>query len=107
MYTESQRKIFGPINPGDGQPIYLDPLAVLRTLTEELGGDPNEAIAVYNGTAEGSTPVAQAKAEGELVRASRRALQLVDFDPYSGEGATDQDALDLLHNFLSYLEGNG
>src|SRR5690606_548983 len=106
QFTSEERRVYGPIDRGDGQAVHLDPLAVLRDLNLALDGDLAGAVRAYNGTEADSGPAERLLAEGRLAEASRKALGLVPFDPFSGHGVTDAQALADLHDFLAWLEKN-
>jgi hypothetical protein len=99
MFSDADRAIFGPFFNGQGM-VYADPLRVYRELSLELDGDPQLWIA----RSRDDDPRTRLVAEGRLVQASRSAFGLAPFEPDSGQGAQDQDALTALRSYLVWLD---
>lgn len=122
-YTEEERKIFEySAGPAIG-PRAIDPLEVLRKFTIEFEGLSLREV-VYEKWAidapkerDGMTDeekqlfkqdkawvaLQTAKAEQMLVDATRKIFEMESFDRATGGGATDQDVLDVLTDFLQFL----
>lgn len=91
--------IFGPYNNGKAD-VYGDPLAIHRRLVHHLGGDPNQFLKDYRSEVE---PVAF-EATQRLLAATTSAFGLFPFDPMTGEGATEDDTLNVLFDLVDWLE---
>lgn len=122
MFTKTD--IYGFELPGVEGRRYLDPLAVRRDLLVGTSGrcwewardaKQLEADLAAVGDAPGDGPAAQraewsarlADLEGRLAPAAMRAFSLEPVDPETGFGFTELTALELLYDFLGWIEGKG
>jgi hypothetical protein len=96
MYTDKERRIYGPYHDGR-EPVYADPLAVWRKLTVATRGELAALLARYN-----ENGTSQDLAAGPLAEAAVAAFGLVPFDKLTGHGACEDDALWLLGDFLAW-----
>jgi len=115
QYTDLERRVFGPYGNGREQ-VYGDPDAILRRLLHCLDGDPNRFLRDYladrlfdeAGNETGRDPQKEAlafAATERLLDAARDAFGLVPFDPVTGQGVTERQALGVLFGFVDYLDG--
>ncbi len=98
MYTETQRRIFGPYWNGVAQ-VYADPIRVHRLLTHELDGDPNK----YLTGAQAEDEPTRFQARNRLLAAATRALDMIPFSPETGQGALESDVMVALSNYLEFM----
>lgn len=83
---------------------YIRDLAVLKQDAEKIKDDPNlgdeqrEAQLALN-------RMAQVKIEGILAEATITAFEFEPFNPEDGTGATEIDALSLLHLYMEFAAG--
>src|SRR5258708_2968626 len=99
MFSEAQRRIFGPYFNGVTA-IYADPLKAHRRLSYELGGDP-EAVGIR---ANSEDQTEKFKARAMLLAATVKALDMVPFDPQTGQGASEVDVWAAYNSFVDFLE---
>lgn len=95
-------------------PRYADPIAVKRMLHIATGGRLNKLIEDANRDAHGpeafplddESPerLAALQARGVLATATCHAFGLPLFDPTTGEGLTEEEALALLREYLLWLD---
>jgi len=100
MYSEDERRIFGPYANGTGNMVFCDPLAAKRKLNIVAGGDLNGLIAMYNG----EDQAARGMAIEQLAQAAVVAFSLMPFDPLTGQGVTEGESMSVLRHFLDWLE---
>lgn len=107
FYQEHEKKIYSP----EGSDKSYDPLALHRSLVTETGGKFDELwvdwTCVSSDSGDVSEPqsqkeLASALAEGELVRAARKAFKLPEFPD-----CLDAVVLEYLRDFVEWLEGKG
>lgn len=99
MFSPAERNIFGPYYDGHGHR-WADPLFVSRTLTLELGGQPNEWFAKTRSP----DPVEKGEAVGRIVSACLAAFSMAPFDPATGEGADEHLLLTTLDEYLKWRD---
>ena len=99
MWTDTQKRIFGPYNDGKQQ-AYADPLAVDRKLKRALGGDVNRFLERYNSEAD----VERMDATESLVKAAIDAFEMKPLDRTTGEGVTESEAIGVLFDYCDWLE---
>jgi hypothetical protein len=102
MFTEQQRRIFGPYHDGEKE-VYADPLKVYRRLHYQLEGVPNKTI---KDTRSEDLHV-RTEARDKLVAAAVYAFDLVPFDAATGKGVLTEDVEKVLADYLEWLEKNG
>lgn len=125
MYAEWEKKIFeyedGSVGP-DGNPAraFADPVEVNRLLVHYLDGDPDKFLAErWAGVPlegetddqgeplkvdEGLAPLRFA-AEQRLAEAATKALDLVPWNKRDGTGLTTLRVLDVLDQYLAWMDG--
>jgi hypothetical protein len=94
-----------------GQECFADPLACYRRVLEACQGDLGSELEAVRRPPPGTVEQApelmnRLGAEERLAEASRKGFGLPAFDPATGEGATDAQALRVLYDFLGWLEKN-
>src|SRR5262249_3807569 len=99
MFTEQQRKIFGPYPNGKGQQLYADPVAAYRVLMFHTDGELNSLLDRYNADELGLSATAP-----QLASATCIAFDLEPFDRATGKGTLQDDALALLAQFMEWRE---
>lgn len=103
MYTDEERKIYGPYPSGrKGELLYGDPLKIYRRLVHYLDGDPNT---VLENTHDDKPEPVRFEATERVVDAVIRSFDLKPFDPATGEGATEDDCFTILDVYQEWLEG--
>ena len=107
MYSDQEKKVFGPIPNGKEEMIYVDPLRVYRHLVHWCDGDLN--LVLKNAYYEGEAPPPEEEprvfqAAEKLIQATIKAFDITPFNPSTGEGSTDADVFALLDGFLGWLE---
>lgn len=113
MYTEQERRIFGPYFNG-AENVYADPIRAHRRLFAALDGDLNkylrEARPDLRDLPADESPeqmTLRLRAEERLLGATVAAFDLVPFDARTGVGALESDAWAVLNSYLEWLEKNG
>lgn len=111
MFSESERKIFGPYFNGESS-VYADPIRVHRRLCYKLDGDPNrhfQKLRTLTDPEGKPLPPDQQTPEAERFQAKERvleaaayALDMVPFDPQSARGATENDVMAALRAYLEF-----
>lgn len=101
MYEENERLIYGPFDRGDGIHVFADPVRVKRRLTKLLDGQPGKVI---RRSRDETAPELALEAEERVIAATARAFDLIPFDPETGGGVRDDQAIALLNDFLSWLD---
>ena len=96
MYTEEQRRVFGPFWDGSCN-VYRDPIRVHRRLVHALGGEPNEWLSKFH--------TGDYDAVEKVIQAAGWALEMIPFDYVTGDGATEAEVEDALRSYLGWLEG--
>lgn len=96
--TPAERSLFR-YNDGFND-VYGDPLEIASTLDTDPEYSPNKHIPLLEA---GGRPGGEAWKV--LTRAVRRAFKLPSFDHTTGEGLTDQEALELFWEFSTYISG--
>ena len=110
-FPEEARRIYGPYPNGrDVGGVYGDPLRMYRRLVANCSGDLNQVIEEYNGPTdpkerEGAR-VQMDMAADTLREATAEALGLLQLDPKTGEGLTEDEVFLTLNSFLEWLEKN-
>ena len=94
MFTPEARRIFGPYLDANGQQLFADPVAVSRLLNAETGGNLNQYIDQYN--------AGDDRAAMLLADAAISAFGLAPFDRKTGVGTLQDEALNLLVQFLHW-----
>lgn len=89
---------YGPYFDGNGAR-HGDPLRIYRRLLTGLGGDPNRLLERYESLTDD-------EAREKITQAAGWALEMVPFDPQTGQGATEALVESTLRDFLGWLEGN-
>lgn len=121
MFSKTDIYRFTP--PGQEGDVFADPLALRRALLVGTSGrcwewaqkakKLEEAVAAEAGQDEPSLARRAeysdqlAEVEGWLVGAAMQAFGLTPVDPATGHGCTELGALQLLYDFLGWLEGKG
>lgn len=100
-YNTSERLIYGPYHDGLSER-YADPIAVHRKLVMVLDEDPNHFIRQLKS----EVPSIKVRAEIELAAAAVGAFDLLPFDPSSGTGSTQDEALAILYDYIGWREKN-
>lgn len=98
MFTPDERKTFR-YDPGTGQPVHGDPLAIHYGLLEATDGELSAVVE----DARSQDVRTRVLAQRRLAEAVRAAFEMAPFDRTTGAGATMQDCLDACWAFLSYL----
>ena len=101
MFTDQQRQIFGPYLRGDGTEVMADPLRVRRKLKALLDGDPKKAVEQAR---DPTIPVLADKAMDRVLAAAVEALDLVAFDPATGEGLDEGQVIAVLNEYIAWEE---
>ena len=96
MFPPEARRIFGPYLDANGQQLFADPVAVSRLLNAETGGNLNAHIDQYNA---GNDQAAMLLANAAVV-----AFGLPPFDRKTGQGTLQDEALNVLVQFLHWRE---
>lgn len=117
MYTPEERRIFRFVltfPSGQQVPRYADPIAVKRNLHIATGGRLNKLIADANKDVrtadnpplddESPERMAALQARGTLAGAACYAFELPRFDPMTGDGMTEEEAMSLLMEYLTWLD---
>lgn len=99
MFTEQERRIYGPYQDGRGNQVFADPEAVYRHLMAETAGELNAITSQYNESELGMAIVAERLASAAIV-----AFDLKPFDKATGQGTLQDDALNLVGNFLDWRD---
>jgi hypothetical protein len=89
----------------NGIALHADPVAVHRAFTRALGGDPEPTLKAA--CAEGDSPADRLRrldAEEKLAAAARTAFDLPAFDPATGQGCMEDECLDVLWDWLAWLQ---
>jgi hypothetical protein len=102
MYTEQERRIFGPYFNGT-EVVYADPIRLKRRLDHALEGETPKWIERYNDPAHPQHYDAQER----VLAAAVWAMELRPFNPQTGEGVLEAEVEQALYGFLEYLEGKG
>lgn len=116
MFTESDRRIFGPYDDGSGTVRYADPLVVQRRLSLSLQGNPGQFYRDarieprYEGVGDDRRPVPPDAGEVlraemaaiKIVEAARIAFEFLPWDQLTGNGATESECLQVLGDFLTW-----
>ena len=106
MFTEKERQVYKFAAP-DGSTRFADPLDLYRKLLIAFGGSfqaYDQSLPPREGQElDPDGEVQRAQAEEKVVAAVRGVLQLKPVDPLTGEGATDQQCLDVIDDFMRYL----
>jgi len=98
--TYETRRVFGPYDRGDGVGTYADPIRVHRRLKAMLDGDPARVIA----QSRAEVAVVAMEAKDRVLAAAVRALDLLPFDPATGQGATEDQVVEALNAYLKWEE---
>lgn len=102
MFTEAERKIFGPYFNG-AELVYADPLRVHRRLLYMLDGETNKWLE----KAKSENLEERFQAKEKLLPAVVYALDMLPFDPKTGLGSLEQDVIAALRSYLEFMEGKG
>lgn len=100
-YQEHERQLFPYFN-GERE-VVGDPLRIWRFLNNLLDGDPDTVLA----KAHSQVPEEKLDAQNRIIEATREAFMMEPFDSETGEGATEQDCLVALTNFLDWIKKKG
>lgn len=100
-----------PYTLPDGRTVFGDPVALLRELKLVTRGRLNDLLGAQARLAEiprEETPsedilAAGLAATGQLVEAALAVFRLPAFDPETGQGTLEDEALTVLANFLNWL----
>jgi hypothetical protein len=104
MYTDDERRILVLPDPTDStKAVYLDPLAVRRSLLDASGGDVNKWL----DDADSDDDLTAAHAEGKLVRVARTVFGYPPIDPTTGDGVSDAVCLSALNAAIEFLQKKG
>lgn len=98
MFTDDERLVYGPFDPGDGNPRYADPVEVMELMAAMLGGNPNEFLR----QARDPDKSVSFPAWERLAQATRHAFRLERFDPETGTGCTLSMVRKVLNEFLAW-----
>ena len=98
-YTDKERLIFGPYWDGAGER-FADPKQAYRRLIHALDGDPNKYLRAIKSQSEPE----RFEAMERLIDASRAVFEMAPFDPGTGGGATDTDCLNVVRDFLHWID---
>lgn len=101
LYTPEERGIFGPYDPGDGTPVYADPIRVRRKLSAYLDG---RWEIVFGQMVQKDNPLLADEARDRVLAAAVAALELVSFDRSTGQGLTEDRVVAVLNDFLAFEE---
>ena len=99
MFTPEQRQIFGPYFNGV-QPVYGDPLCLYRRLVHALDGEPGRYLRGLKDAVED----VRFEAAEKLIAAARSVFGLVPFQPDTGQGTLDREALTVLRQFILWRD---
>ena len=97
--------------------VFADPFRILRELAVLLNGDPREVLEAarkavprssegqpVDSEAEKVATAERAMAQIRLADATKQAFELTPFDKMTGTGFTDDEALELLYDFVAWLK---
>ncbi len=110
MAEAEDRRIFS--GKCGGAEVRADPAAAYRAFVLAASGDPDPDLAaaakrpVEGEKEDAGDRVARLEAEGRLADATARAFALPAYDPQTGQGHTESELLDLMDQFLGWLEKN-
>jgi hypothetical protein len=96
--SESNRNIFE--YQSGGKTVFADPLQVIRALHGAMAGEIHKWLSRTDPKTTDSTLVVQAW--NKLIPATRQAFRLMPFNPETGHGTTDADAIGVLKSFLAW-----
>jgi hypothetical protein len=99
VFTEAERRVF-KYQDAEGRDAYADPLAVHYGLLEALKGELAEALQ----DARSEDLRARVAAQRRLGAAVLEAFTMPPFDPRTGSGTTLGHCLDVLWDFLAFLD---
>lgn len=99
MFNEAERRIFGPYFNG-AEMVFADPIRVHRRLHFMLDGETNKYLALYRSENE----VERYQAKEKLLPAAIYALDMVPFDPKTGQGSLEQDVMAALRAYLEFMD---
>ncbi len=99
LYTDQEKRIYGPYDDGSGQVVFGDPHKINRTLIRLLDGDPNRWVRDHNS----DDMVLQFEATNRLIAASIEAFQLTAFDKTNGGGLDEEAILKILKHFSKWM----
>ena len=112
MWQEQDRQIFAYF--ANGAQLWADPIRAHRLMLQHTAGKLNDLIAKANKGAKtehqmpaepGTVEYVQAlEAKGILAEAATAAFGLMPFDPATGQGTLESEALDVLIQFLAWLD---
>lgn len=98
MFTDEEKRIFRYEFRGEVK--YADPLRIKRLLQIATDGNFDNLVDDQRGSDE----VKKAVANGILAESTAAAFEFTLVDPDTGEGATEDEAIDLLRDFLTWIE---
>ncbi len=100
LYTDQEKRIYGPYDDGSGQVVFGDPHKINRTLTYLLDGNPNKVVADYNS----DDVAAKFEAANRLVEAAIQAFDLKPFDKTNGSGLDEEAVLKIIIQFSKWMK---
>lgn len=100
MFTEQERRVYGPYMDGSGgAAVWGDPLKISRLLTQALSGNPNEVIKEMKS----EDSVISFAAMSRVVPAAVLAFELVPFDKKTGKGMLDDEVMKVFEGFCQWM----
>lgn len=100
MFTESERRVYGPYLDGSGgAAVFGDPLKISRLLTQLLDGNPNEAVTQLKS----DDPAMRAAAIERAVIASVQAFELAPFNKKTGAGLMEDEIMKVFEDFCRWM----
>lgn len=101
IFSERQRKVFPYFN-GVAQ-VWGDPVAIYRRILAACEGDVNLLLSRVSSEIRDQQPLLWAESMARLMEVVRGVLGMIPFDPSTGEGATDQDCLNALEAWRTWM----
>ncbi len=99
LYTDQEKRIYGPYDDGSGNVVFGDPHKINRTLVFLLDGDPNRVVDAYNN----GDVAQQFEARNRLVAAAVEALDLKPFNKIDGSGLDEESVMKILKHFSKWM----
>lgn len=98
MFNEAERRIFGPYFNGV-EMVYADPLRIYRQLQAALDGDTNAYLERMRSEAAADSNTAKDRVLAAVIS----VFGMPAFDPKTGQGTLEQDAMAVLRNYLEFM----
>lgn len=104
MFSDQDRKIFGPIFNGR-EVVHIDPTRVKRKMSALCPGNLfNEHLLRWKNPQQEVDPQLSLESSEIVLDCIIKAFDLIPFDPLSGNGLSDDDVIDVWNSYSEWVK---